>query len=105
VTTLAWALLAEWGLTAVGALVFLVLYGRPGKYEDRTMAWHVASVTAVALLEAAGLLLVAAGVRIPLWVFVAVYGVATGVVYWRLALLLTTRRASAGPGNGRTPAA
>lgn len=87
------ALLAEWGLTTLGALIFLVLYGLPGRYKDTTMAWHVASVTAVAGLEAAGLLMVALGVRVPLWLFVALYGVATAVVYWRLVLLMATRKA------------
>lgn len=91
-TFLGVALLAEWALTALGAIIFLALYGRPGRYEDRSMAWHVASVTAVAMLEAGGLLLVALGVRLPLWVFVVVYGFATGVVYWRLALLVRARR-------------
>lgn len=91
-TGLGWVIVAEWILTAVGAGGFLVLYGRPWHYEDRVMAWHVASVTAVAMLEAAGLLMVALGLRLPLWVFVLVYGIATGVVYWRLALLLLSRR-------------
>jgi len=84
-------LMAEWGLTVLGALLFLAIYGWPGRYEDRTMAWHVASVTAVAAAEACGLVLVALGMRLPLWLFALIYGVATAIVYWRLALLVRQR--------------
>ncbi len=84
-------LIVEWGLTVLGGLVFLAIYGRPSKYEDRTMAWHVISVTAVAAAEAAGLLLAVLGVVLPLWLFAAIYGFAGAVVYWRLWLLLRTQ--------------
>lgn len=99
-TLFGYALMAEWGLTVLGALLFLVLYGWPGRYHDRAMSWHLASVTAVMLAEGAGLLLAALGVALPLWLFATIYGVATAVIYWRLALLLRARRS-----NRRTPAA
>lgn len=99
-------LMAEWGLTVFGALAFLALYGRPRKYLDRTMAWHIVSVTTVAAAEAGGLLLAALGIVLPLWLFAGIYGVAAVVVYWRLWLLSQTRRrATAAPASGRTRAA
>lgn len=95
-----YALMAEWGLTVLGAFLFLAMYGWPSRYHDRAMSWHLASVTAVMMAEGAGLLLAALGVLLPLWLFATIYGVATAVVYWRLALLLKTRRS-----NRNTPAA
>lgn len=87
-----WLLAVEWGLTGLGAAVFLGFYGWPGKYQDTVMSWHVASVTAVAALEGFGLLLAALGAPLPLWLFALIYGVATGIVWWRLWLLLRSRR-------------
>lgn len=79
----------EWLLTGLGAVVFLAAYGRPWRYSDRVMSWHLASVTAVAGMEAWGLLLMAVIGKVPL---ALVYGAGLAVVYWRLALLLRTRR-------------
>jgi hypothetical protein len=109
VTWLAWVILSEWILTALGAGGFLVLYGRPWRYEDRVMAWHLTAVTAVAGLEAAGLLLAVVIGELPLIPTALVYGAATGVVYWRMVLLVAAKRrakrASADPGPDHTPAA
>ena len=91
-TWLGWVILAEWILTAVGAGGFLVLYGKPWKYVDRVMAWHLTAVTAVAGLEAAGLLLAVVLGELPLIPTALVYGAATGVVYWRMVLLVRERR-------------
>ena len=96
-------LMVEWGLTVAGGLAFLALYGRPGKYADRTMAWHIVSVTAVAAAEAGGLLLAAIGVALWLWLFAVIYGIAGAVVYWRLWLLV--RSVSAARASGRIPGA
>ncbi|HVE27786.1 MAG TPA: hypothetical protein VNC22_20410 [Sporichthya sp.] len=92
-TWLGWVILAEWILTAVGAGGFLILYGRPWRYEDRVMAWHLTLVTAVAGFEALGLLLAVVLGRLPLIPTALVYGAATATVYWRVVLLIKTRRA------------
>jgi CHASE2 domain-containing sensor protein len=92
VTWLAWVILAEWILTAVGAGGFLVLYGRPWRYEDRVMAWHLTAVTAVAGLEAFGLLLAVVLGELPLIPTALVYGAGAGIVYWRVALLVAAKR-------------
>ncbi len=108
-TWLAWVILGEWILTAIGAGGFLVLYGRPWKYEDRVMSWHLTAVTAVAGLEALGLLLAVVLGELPLIPTALVYGAAAAVVYWRTALLVAAKRrarkASAGPGPGHIPEA
>ncbi len=82
-------IVVEWLATILGAVLFLAAYGLPWRYKDRTMAWHLASVTAVAGLEALGLLLISTVGMLPLAI---VYGAAAGIVYWRLWLLLRTRR-------------
>lgn len=79
----------EWLLTGVGAVGFLVAYGRPWKYADRVMSWHLISVTAVAGMEGFGLLFMAVIGKVPL---ALIYGAGAAVVYWRLWLLLRTRR-------------
>lgn len=81
-------ILTEWVAIIVGTAVFLVAYGRPWRYADRVMSWHLVAVTAVAGLETLGLL-VAERSLVPV---ALVYGLATGVVYWRLVLLLQSRR-------------
>lgn len=108
-TWLGWVILAEWILTALGAGTFLALYGRPWKYEDKAMAWHLTAVTGVAGLEALGLLLAVVLGELPLIPTALVYGAATGVVYWRMVLLVRSRRrarrTTADPGPDHTPAA
>jgi len=89
-------LIIEWSATLLVAVVFLVVYGWPSRYEDRTMSWHIVSVTAVAAIESAGFLALAAGVQIPPWVYVAIYGAGAAVMAWRLGLLLNTRREQRG---------
>lgn len=78
----------EWLLTIVGAALFLVAYGPPWRYVDKTMAWHLVAVTAVTGLEAIGLLIA----ELSLVPVALVYGLVTGIVYWRLVLLIKTRR-------------
>lgn len=75
-------------ISMVASLLFLVMYGHPGRYEDREMAWFLAAlVWAGVLLD--GLLLAAVfGARIPLWVAVGVLAGQDIVVGWRLWLLL-----------------
>jgi len=78
----------EWLFTLIGALVFLAFYGRPWKYSDKVMSWHLASVTAVGGLEIVGLLMA----RWSLIPSVVAYGLATAIIYWRLGLLLAAQR-------------
>ena len=75
--------------TALGAITFLAVYGPPWRYLDRGMSWHLASLTAVAGLEAIALLFVRAIGLVPL---ALIYGGSAAVVYWRLVLLLRARR-------------
>lgn len=83
-------IVAEWVAIVLGAVAFGLLYGRPGKYGDREMAWHIAAATAAAGLQPIGLLLGA----VSLWLPVATEGLAMAIVYWRVALLVQTRRAA-----------
>lgn len=87
-----WLLVVEWSLTLVAAIAFLVLYGWPGRYRDRTMAWHVFSVTTVAGLESAGLLAAALRHGLPMWFYALVYGAGAAIVVWRLVLLVSNRK-------------
>lgn len=79
-------------VAAVAALLFLLLYGWPGKVQERTMAWHIATVTAVAALEAGALLAALWGVRLPVLIYTLVYGASAAVLVWRLLLLVQIRR-------------
>lgn len=77
-----------WLLIIVGTLIFAILYGRPWKYVDREMAWHLSWATIVAGLQAFGLLMA-------MWSLVPLAiadGLAVVIVYWRLALLIRIRR-------------
>lgn len=90
-TGVMWLLVVEWGLTVVGAAASIPLFGWPGRYRDPEVAWHLVVWTVTAGLEAVGLLLVVLGVLIPLWVFALAYGTGTGLMYWRLWLLIRSR--------------
>ena len=81
-------ILAEWILLIAGAVVFAFLYGRPSRYADSEMAWHIAAATTAAGLQPIGFLLGA----VSLWIPVATEGVAAAIVYWRVVLLIQTRR-------------
>lgn len=85
-------LIAEWLVTLIAALAFIVLYGWPSKYRERTMSWHISSVTAVAAAESAGLLAIILQLQISLWLYVAIYGAGAAVVVWRLILLIKAKR-------------
>lgn len=87
-----WVIVAEWALTALGAVVFLAIYGWPGKYRDKTMSWHLAAMTADNGLDRVGLLLGVIAGRLLLIPSVLIYGAAMVVMYWRLWLLLAARR-------------
>lgn len=73
------------------SVLFLAMYGHPGRYGDREMAWFIAAlVWAGVLLD--GLLLAAVfGVQVPLGLAVAVLAAQDIVVGWRLWLLLRAR--------------
>lgn len=91
-TALGWIVIGEWALTVAASVAFLVAYGWPSRYQDRTMAWHVASVTVVAAVESAGLLAAALHLHLPLWLYAVIYGAGALIVVWRLALLWLGRR-------------
>ena len=76
-----------WVLMALSASAFLLVFGRPGKYMDRTMAWHLWLTTALAGLEPLGLLL--AGLS--LWPALIIYTGSVGVMVWRFVLLVRER--------------
>jgi hypothetical protein len=67
----------------------MITYGRPWRYIDKVMSWHLAAVTAVACMESIGLLLLMAVIGKP--PLALIYGAGTAVIYWRLWLLLRTR--------------
>lgn len=80
--------LFAWFALPVLAVAFLLLFGHPGKYRDRTMAWHLALTTAIAGLEPIGFLLSG----LTLWPAVAIYVGSLGVMGWRIVLLVLQRR-------------
>lgn len=80
----------SWLLIPLGAAAFLAVYGRPWRYVDRDMAWHLWSATAVAGLEGVALLVA----QLSLIPSAIVYGLTTAIIYWRLVLLVKTRRAA-----------
>lgn len=81
-------ILVEWALITLGGAAFLLVHGPPWKAKDRAMAWHVAALTAVAAVEPLGLLLV----RVSLWPSLIIYTASVAVMYWRIYLLIQTRR-------------
>lgn len=78
----------EWLLMAIGAGIFLAVLGRPWRSRDPQMTWHVATATAVAGAQPVALLL--AGLS--MWPVVMIEGLAMAMVWWRLVLLIQTRR-------------
>lgn len=78
----------EWLVILVGLTLFQAFHGWPGKYADPVMAWHLGVMTAAQQLEIAALFM--AGVS--LMPSVLAYGASAAIVYWRLWLLLRTRR-------------
>jgi hypothetical protein len=88
-------IVVAWIAISVLAFVFVLIFGPPSRYVDKTMAWHLAFTTALAGLEPIGLLL--AGVSL---VPAAIIYVGTiAVMVWRLVLLLR-ERARPHPPNG-----
>jgi hypothetical protein len=85
-------LLGELAVAALATLVFLVLYGNPNRRVDRGMAWHVFAFSATTGLQAAGLLLVGLGVKVPLWALALLLGGVAGTAVWRLVLLIQLHR-------------
>lgn len=81
-------ILVFWALIILGTVVFAVMYGRPWKYQDREMAWHLSWATLVTGLQPIGLVLARESL-IPLAV---ADGLCVVIVYWRLALLIRARR-------------
>lgn len=88
---LRWGLGLAWVAGLIGAVCFIILYGSPRRYLDRTMAWHLFWTSVIGGLQYAGLLL-AAWSLVPL--FVADW-VSVGIIYWRIGLLIATRRQAA----------
>lgn len=80
----------EWLAIVFGAILFIAIYGSPFRYRDREMSWHLVSAAFVWLLQALSLLL-AGWSLIPIAI---AEGVSAGIIYWRLALLIRTRRAA-----------
>lgn len=81
-------IVVAWFLLPVLAVVFLALFGRPGRYVDRTMAWHLWLTTAIAGLEPVGFLLSG----LSLLPAAVIYVGSLGVMTWRILLLLRQRR-------------
>lgn len=77
-----------WLAGILGAGLYLVIYGNPRRSADPGMGWHLVWTAAAGALQWLGLLLATRSL-IPLliadWLAVA-------IVYWRVALLINTRR-------------
>lgn len=90
--------LFAWLTLPIHAVVFLVLFGWPGRYRDTTMAWHLALTTAIAGLEPVGFLL--SGLSV--WPAAVIYAGSLGVMWWRIGLLWRTRRRAKLSRSGET---
>lgn len=77
--------------TIVGTVAFLAVEPPWRRHQDRVIAWHVWSFSAAYGVETLSLLLLALGVRISPWIFVAIFAGSATVVYWRLLLAVRGR--------------
>ncbi len=80
--------LVAWLLMPVHATAFLIMFGWPDRYRDRTMAWHLWVTTLIAGLEPVGFLLSG----LSLWPAVLIYAGSFAVIWWRIVLLWQVRR-------------
>lgn len=73
----------SWFLLPVMALLFLIRFGRPGKYMDPEMAWHLWVSTALLGGEAVALLVANLSLIPAAFIYVG----SVGLMGWRLWLL------------------
>lgn len=83
-------IIVAWVVLVVLGVTFMAIYGNPQRSPDPPVSWHLVAATAVGVAQPLAFLL--AGVS--LWPSAVVEVVAAGVVGWRLALLVQTRRAA-----------
>ena len=82
-----WLALA-WVTGLAGAVAFILIYGRPWRYRDRAVGWHLFWTAGAGGLSYVGLLLA----QFSLVPLVITEWVAASIVWWRVGLLLSTRR-------------
>lgn len=80
------------GVAAVGLTTFVLLFGNPGRYENRTFAWFQWVLVVVDLALCLALMASLLRVHVPLWVGRLILAANVAVIYWRLALYLHERR-------------
>lgn len=76
----------------LGGVVFITLYGLWAPWSDSSMGRHIMALAVAMAGKDMTLLLLAAGVRIPIWVFAVGYGVLNWVIWWRVWLLFKVQR-------------
>jgi hypothetical protein len=86
--------MAELSVALLGTVVFLWRFGDPRRNSYPTMAWYIVLSAYAHAAELATLLLIGAGVRVPLVYLAVVYALVTGWVAYRLALIILGDRAS-----------
>ena len=85
-------LAAAWIAGLLGVAAFVAAYGAPWWYRDRALGWHLFWSAVAAALTYLGLLL-AWWSLVPLLV---AEWLGVGIVYWRVGLLIATRRSTSG---------
>jgi hypothetical protein len=85
-----YAIAAELAVSMLAGLAFLVTFVRR-RHRDRVIAWHIAVFSGSTAVADGALLLLALGVRLPVWVFLLAYGAQGAVVVQRLWLELHMR--------------
>jgi hypothetical protein len=85
-------ILTEVGLGALGAAVFIVIYGIGSPWRTTPMGRHIMAFMLATAVEFVSLLFIGLGVPVPLWVFALVFAALDAVVFQRLWLLWLAQR-------------
>lgn len=81
-------ILVELGIAVVAGIAFVVLYAWKSRWSATPIGRHMMAFAVVTTGEAATLLALGLGVRVPPWVFAVGFGALDLVVIHRLVLLL-----------------
>lgn len=86
-------ILVELAVAVAAGIAFVALYAWKSRWTTTPMGRHMMAFAAVTTGEAASLLALGLGVRVPPWVFVIGFGLLDLLVIQRLVLLMRAQRA------------
>lgn len=87
------AIVAELSLALVATVAFLVLFGVRTPWRVTAMGRHLMAYASAWALEMVGLLCLALGIALPLWVYVLIFAAVDAVTLQRFWLLWRAQRA------------